>query len=323
MRLAAFEAEGGVATIFAAPVRVGTGFCSVEAMGEEITGGRAKAPGARTRSPYIGHGSSEWGDVRALVGRLEAPAARDRAPLRGRFLQGGLDPRTLVGVRRRRRRDRARPPTGGAHHTGHRGSDRGPGRARAVLLHLPGRGQGAPAGKRRHRRPERHPSCARRARRLCRVGAAGPDRRHATTAPDRDGRGDLRGLCSSVARGRVLRHGVFAPAGRGDHSGVLTRTSQMPIGPRRSTWIRASILQVAPAVFELRRYAAGRRRSRRDSVRRRGERACGHPPSRRSSPTWVGPGAPRHGPSPRRARRVDDDGSELDEVPLDTRQFGP
>ncbi len=75
VRLAAFETQSGHATIYAAPLRAGAGFCYVHAIDEEIGGGGCEDPVWKA-VPYIGQWSSDWGDVRVLLGRLEAPAAR-------------------------------------------------------------------------------------------------------------------------------------------------------------------------------------------------------------------------------------------------------
>jgi hypothetical protein len=76
VRLAAFDTEGGRATIYAAPMRSGSGFCSVDALGEELGGGGCDDWNRDEPVPYIGSGSSAWGDVRVLQGRLVAQTAR-------------------------------------------------------------------------------------------------------------------------------------------------------------------------------------------------------------------------------------------------------
>jgi hypothetical protein len=74
VRLAAFDTANGRATIYAAPIEASSGFCSVQAIGEEIGGGGCDADGEAIE--YSGQGSSEWGDVRVTLGRLHAPASR-------------------------------------------------------------------------------------------------------------------------------------------------------------------------------------------------------------------------------------------------------
>ena len=85
-RLAAFDTEGGRATIYAAPMPSGSGFCSVDALGDELGGGGCDDWKRDEPVPYIGSGSSRWGDVRVLEGRLVAPAAR----IQVRFEDGGV-----------------------------------------------------------------------------------------------------------------------------------------------------------------------------------------------------------------------------------------
>lgn len=74
VRLAAFDTGSGRTTIYAAPLKGGSGFCSAQAIGEEIRGGGCDADARAIE--YVGHGSSEWGDVRVFLGRLHAPASR-------------------------------------------------------------------------------------------------------------------------------------------------------------------------------------------------------------------------------------------------------
>jgi hypothetical protein len=79
IRLAAFNTAKGRATIYAAPTKSRTGFCQVEAIDEAITGGSCFTRTAEA-IPVIDSGSSDWGDVRVLLGRLEP--ASDRIELR-------------------------------------------------------------------------------------------------------------------------------------------------------------------------------------------------------------------------------------------------
>lgn len=77
VRVAAFDSESGRATVYAAAAAgAGSGFCSVEATGDVIGGGWCENEEDGQAVPYVGHGSSDWGDVRVLLGRLEAPAVR-------------------------------------------------------------------------------------------------------------------------------------------------------------------------------------------------------------------------------------------------------
>lgn len=73
VRLAAFDTASGRATIYAAPLKAGSGLCYVHAIGEEIRGSGCDA-GANAIE-YSGHGSSDWGDARAFLGWLNAPAS--------------------------------------------------------------------------------------------------------------------------------------------------------------------------------------------------------------------------------------------------------
>jgi hypothetical protein len=75
VRVAAFDTENGRATIYAAPLRAGDGFCYVGAIDEELSGGGCKEGPDPNPVPYVGHGSSQWGDVRVIHGRLEPLAA--------------------------------------------------------------------------------------------------------------------------------------------------------------------------------------------------------------------------------------------------------
>jgi hypothetical protein len=74
-RLASFETEGGRATIFAAPMRAGSGFCEVHTLEQEISGGTCDDEPSEA-VPYMGRWASEWADVWILLGQLETPAAR-------------------------------------------------------------------------------------------------------------------------------------------------------------------------------------------------------------------------------------------------------
>ena len=76
LRVAAFDTETGRATIYVAPMRAGSGFCSVDAVDDEIRGGGCEDGTGRAAVPYMGSGSRDWGDIRVLLGRLETPAAR-------------------------------------------------------------------------------------------------------------------------------------------------------------------------------------------------------------------------------------------------------
>jgi hypothetical protein len=72
VRLAAFEVKSGRATIYAAPVKSSSAFCSIHFIGDEVDGG-ACSDGAARAIPWMGEGSSGWGDIRTLFGRLLAP----------------------------------------------------------------------------------------------------------------------------------------------------------------------------------------------------------------------------------------------------------
>ena len=66
VRLAAFDTADGQVIIYAAPLKGSSGFCSVQAIGEEIGGGGCDED--RGAIEYVGQGSSEWGDVRVALG---------------------------------------------------------------------------------------------------------------------------------------------------------------------------------------------------------------------------------------------------------------
>lgn len=76
VRVAAFDTESGRATIYAAPLQAGGGFCSVDAIDEELSGGGCEEGPDPDEVPYVGHGSSQWGDIRVIYGRLKPPATR-------------------------------------------------------------------------------------------------------------------------------------------------------------------------------------------------------------------------------------------------------
>jgi hypothetical protein len=73
VRLASFEVKGGQATVYAAPVQSSSAFCSIDFIGNEVSGGSC-SDGTGKAIPWSGAGSSEWGDIRTLFGRLVAPA---------------------------------------------------------------------------------------------------------------------------------------------------------------------------------------------------------------------------------------------------------
>jgi hypothetical protein len=73
VRLASFEMKSGRATIYAAPVQGSSAFCSIAFLGDEVDGGSCSDGKARA-IPWVGGGSSEWGDIRILFGRLVLPA---------------------------------------------------------------------------------------------------------------------------------------------------------------------------------------------------------------------------------------------------------
>lgn len=75
-RLAGFDTDSGRVTIYAAPVQAGAGFCSVGAIDEEMRGGGCDGGTGLEAVPWMGGGSSDWGDVQVLLGRLKTPAAR-------------------------------------------------------------------------------------------------------------------------------------------------------------------------------------------------------------------------------------------------------
>ncbi|HEX5468273.1 MAG TPA: hypothetical protein VFW80_04405 [Gaiellaceae bacterium] len=74
VRLAAFETGGGLATVWAAPLREGSGFCDVSTIGSELDGWACTAKRVSTAVPWMGSGSSAWGDIRVILGQLEPPA---------------------------------------------------------------------------------------------------------------------------------------------------------------------------------------------------------------------------------------------------------
>jgi len=76
VRLAAFETESGEATIYVAPMREGSGYCSVETVGAELGGGSCSGGEDAEAIPYMGSGSGSWGDMHVLLGRLTGSAAR-------------------------------------------------------------------------------------------------------------------------------------------------------------------------------------------------------------------------------------------------------
>ena len=321
VRLAAFEAEGGLATIFAAPVRAGTGFCSVDAMGEEITGGACQGPRSEDAVPYIGHGSSHWGDVRALVGRLEAPAVRielrfeddssKAASIRAPwwvYVVGGdetepghrpvelitLDTEGAIVVREELEpyfftsRDAARellPESDGTV---------GQNAIRAVLEGLGGWAESAlPVqidGTRLLRRIE-----------------TGEGTFEVYAAPSRGG------VCFAMVYSRLPVEGTTGCPHEDEP--VANRPATFDVDP-------SSILQVAPSVFEL----VGTPPAGAARVEIRFEDGASVPadiflPSFLAA--WVGPGRLATGHRPTGLVAFDDDGRELATFSLDTRWFGP
>ncbi|HEY7561167.1 MAG TPA: hypothetical protein VH650_03250 [Gaiellaceae bacterium] len=75
VRLASFEAPGGLATIYAAPRISGAGFCEVHAVNDVMGGGGCYDDRSWQAFPHVVHHDSEWGDVSLFLGPLEAPVA--------------------------------------------------------------------------------------------------------------------------------------------------------------------------------------------------------------------------------------------------------
>jgi hypothetical protein len=76
VRLASFETENGLAMIYAAPTKTGSGFCEMHTIDDVIGGGGCTAGQPWNALPHVIHWASEWGDVALLLGRLEAPIDR-------------------------------------------------------------------------------------------------------------------------------------------------------------------------------------------------------------------------------------------------------
>ena len=55
-------------SIYVAPLRSGSGFCQIDALNESLSGGSCTGEGSKG---WSAGGSSDWGDVRVLLGRLE------------------------------------------------------------------------------------------------------------------------------------------------------------------------------------------------------------------------------------------------------------
>jgi hypothetical protein len=58
--LASFEAKGGRATVYAAPTRIGSSFCYVHVIDDELTGGGCSNPASKAL-PSVVAGSSRLG----------------------------------------------------------------------------------------------------------------------------------------------------------------------------------------------------------------------------------------------------------------------
>jgi hypothetical protein len=76
IRLASFETERGLATIYAAPASTGSGFCEVHTTNDLVGGGVCHDHKSWEALPRVVSWDSEWGDVTLLMGPLGATVAR-------------------------------------------------------------------------------------------------------------------------------------------------------------------------------------------------------------------------------------------------------